>query len=269
MAKKRFTDIEIWNKEWFMNLSPKLKCLVRYLFDCCDPSGVWTPNWKLATVHIGEDVSIADVKMLPGDQYEILENGKIFLPDFISFQYGTLSQASPAHKPIFQSIEKNKISDRVFNRVGNRVSNTLQEKETDKEIDQDITEGGTGETEPELNQGYLTTEMVIQWQVQFPHYLIQKENDLPAVGGISQAICKELKLKNQPGDPEIKNRILKRWGEVTAHIAQDGFYQKFSLSQVNKNFQSIIQSINANGRTKNSRGTSTDTSRPGTRLSGI
>ena len=136
MAKKRFTDIEIWDKEWFMQLTPTMKCLMKYLHDKCDASGCWKPNWKLASVHINEDVTESDLQNLPSDQYEILKNGKIFIPDFIKFQYGTLSDKSPAHKPIFIAIEKNNLSDRVFNRV----SNTLQEKDIymDKEEERDM-----------------------------------------------------------------------------------------------------------------------------------
>lgn len=129
MAKKRFTDIEIWDKAWFMQLSPKMKCLMKYLHDKCDASGCWKPNWPLASVHINEPVTISDLENLPQDQYEILKSGKIFIPDFINFQYGKLSKNSPAHNPIFIAIEKNNLSDRVFNRV----YNTPKEEEIDIE----------------------------------------------------------------------------------------------------------------------------------------
>lgn len=126
---KRFCDTQIWEKEWFMKLTPKLKCLWRYLVDRCDQSGVWEPNWQLATIYIGDKVSQLDLQSF-GDHIEILPTGKIFIPDFIHFQYGRLSESSPAHKPIFRAIEKNSLSDRVFNRV----SNTLQEKEKEEYI---------------------------------------------------------------------------------------------------------------------------------------
>lgn len=125
---KRFTDTQIWEKEWFMALSPRLKCLWRYLTERCDQSGVWEPNWALASLYIGEVVATADLKNF-GHHIEILQNGKIFIPDFINFQYGALSEKSPAHKPVFRAISKNNLSNRVFNRV----SNTLQEKEEEKE----------------------------------------------------------------------------------------------------------------------------------------
>lgn len=135
MAKKRFRDIEIWDKEWYMELAPRLKCLVAYLYDNCDASGVWTPNWKLLNLRINDEkkLSIEDIKLLPEDNFEVLENGKIFVIEFINFQYGTLSEASPAHKPVFQAIKNNNLSNRVFNRL----YNSLKEKEKDKEKEMD------------------------------------------------------------------------------------------------------------------------------------
>lgn len=137
MAKKRFTDIEIWDKEWYMELNPTLKCLTKYIFDKCDASGCWKPNWKLASLHINDTVTIDDLKRLPKDQYEVLENGKIFIPDFINFQYGTLSEKSPAHNPVFTAIIKNNLSNRVFNRV----LDTPKDKDKEKDIDKDKDKG--------------------------------------------------------------------------------------------------------------------------------
>lgn len=141
MAKKRFTDIEIWDREWYMELKPIHKCLMKYIFDKCDAAGCWKPNWKLASLHIGETVNFADLSKLPKHQYEILDNGKIFIPDFIKFQYGKLSEKSPAHNPVFLAIENNNLSDRVFNRL----SNSPKEKDKEKEDDKEIIEGVQGE----------------------------------------------------------------------------------------------------------------------------
>lgn len=247
MAKKRFTDVEIWSKEWFMDLSPKLKCLIRYLFDNCDSSGVWTPNWRLASMQIGESVCLDDLKKLPEKQYEILEAGKIFLPDFISFQYGKLSEASPAHKPVFRDIEKNRLSDRVFNRV----SNTLQEKETekDKEVDKEITFG--------KSENLLIPKMIEAFLILFPKYPKDQKTDFPALREIAEKIQK---TEGFNGDiSHNTEHILKRWGEIIVHIKSDNHLSKYSISQVNKHFQSVIQSL-SNG----SANRTANKSKPGT-----
>ena len=33
---KRFTDTEIWQKDWFLDLPIKQKLLVKFIFDNCD-----------------------------------------------------------------------------------------------------------------------------------------------------------------------------------------------------------------------------------------
>lgn len=129
---KRFTDTGIWDKEWFMRLPLKHKCLFRFLTEKCDAAGVWEPNWVLASLYIGEPLNESDLLPL-NDQIERLDNGKIWLSGFIDFQYGKLSDKSPAHKPVFKSIEKNNLSNRLFNRV----SNTLQEKEKEKDKEEE------------------------------------------------------------------------------------------------------------------------------------
>lgn len=119
MAKKRFTDIEIWDKEWYMELLPKHKCLMKYIFDKCDASGCWKPNWKLASLHINETIDFNDLSYLPIDQYEILESGKIFIPDFVKFQYGKLSKECRPHIPIIATIEKNDLTERLADLIEN------------------------------------------------------------------------------------------------------------------------------------------------------
>lgn len=105
---KRFTDTEIWDKEWFMSLSPKLKCFVKYVRDKCDISGIWHPNYLLAGVYIGEQVSESELLSIDkGRQFSRLPDGKIYCNDFVSFQYGgTLNPNSPVHKKVIDILRK-------------------------------------------------------------------------------------------------------------------------------------------------------------------
>ena len=103
---KRFTASELWEKEWFLNLNPRLKLFWIYLTMRCDCAGVWEPNFPLASFMIGDKVSEKDMKEFD-DKILLLANGKWWLTKFIGFQYGELSESCPAHKPIFKSIHKN------------------------------------------------------------------------------------------------------------------------------------------------------------------
>ena len=130
---KRFTDTEIWEKEWYMLLSPKHKCLVRFIYDRCDAVGVWAPNWIMATMFIGEKVGMEDLAQIDeGNQFEVLENGKVFIPDFCAFQYGELKPSCKPHVKYIRDLKKHKLFERVSKGYSKGI-NTLEEKEKDKE----------------------------------------------------------------------------------------------------------------------------------------
>lgn len=194
MAKKRFNDIEIWDKEWYMVLKPKHKCLMKYIFDRCDACGCWKPNWKLATLHIGEDVNFIDLSSLPKDQYEVLENGKIFIPDFINFQYGKLSKKSPAHNPVFSAIEKNGLSNRVFNRV----LDTLQEKDIykDKEKEEEKNSKKNFKKKPIFSDFNGLPEMIIGSVIQLLKITQQTNISNEQVNGLWEVF----KVQNLTGE---------------------------------------------------------------------
>jgi hypothetical protein len=100
---KRFTDTELWDQEWFMELTPKQKCLVQYFWAKCDNAGVLKPNWKLISLQIGEDVSENDLSDIDkGRQFESI-NGKVWAVEFIKFQQnGKLSYRKPPHRQIIR-----------------------------------------------------------------------------------------------------------------------------------------------------------------------
>ncbi|HEX7844360.1 MAG TPA: HNH endonuclease [Chitinophagaceae bacterium] len=105
---KRFCDTEIWDKEWFVELSPTKKCLVQFLFAKCDVAGVWSPNYSLATFIIGEKVSEDDILSI-SNTFKLMDNGKIFIPEFIKFQYGKLSKDCRPHVPVYNLLKKHRI----------------------------------------------------------------------------------------------------------------------------------------------------------------
>lgn len=133
-----------------MSLSPVQKCLVRFIFDKCDQAGVWCPNWRLASVYIGEPVEWSDVAAL--GIFEQLPNGKIWIPKFTKFQYGELKPSSPPHKKAIDILQSNGVLDRVSNTLSNGVSDTPQDM--DKDIDKDKEED---EAKPKRGSGGKTT----------------------------------------------------------------------------------------------------------------
>jgi hypothetical protein len=106
---KRLKDTDIWDKEWFMKLSPKLKCLTQFVWDKCDLSGTWIPNWVLAKIYIGEDVNEAELLNIDNGKQFIKVRNKVFCMDFIKFQNGELGDKSKIHLKIWSLLKHHNI----------------------------------------------------------------------------------------------------------------------------------------------------------------
>lgn len=134
---KRFTDTDIWDKEWFMSLSPKLKCLVKFVRDKCDHSGVWQPNWILAATYIGEIVDEKELLSIDGGkQFEKMKCGKIYCVGFVFFQYGELKETCMPHRKVISLLKKHGIFERVskgYRKGIERDKDKDKDKEEDKE----------------------------------------------------------------------------------------------------------------------------------------
>lgn len=109
---KRFTDTELWGKEFFLKYSMKQKLLLRYLYDSCDNAGIYEPNYILLEVFIGEKITEEDILSLNTDKKRIvkLENGNFYLTRFIKFQQGDfLNPKNNAHKQIIAILKENRV----------------------------------------------------------------------------------------------------------------------------------------------------------------
>ena len=103
---KRFTDTELWDREWFMSLSPVDKCAVSYIKDKCDCVGVWKPNFPLAEFYIKGKPNWKELPGKSGGNIKLLPNGKWFLMFFCEFQYGQLSPNCKPHTRYIQDLKK-------------------------------------------------------------------------------------------------------------------------------------------------------------------
>lgn len=156
MAKRFFNTNRI-EDDWYINLSCKHRELLRYCESKCDGAGVFSWNAKIASTYIGEKITDSDLDFIPVQK---LKNGKYFITGFCQFQNGELSRKSPAHNPIFKSIEENEIPESVlFCRVSDRVSNTMQEKEIVKEKEKEK------ELELELVYPFSSEKFKTVWSV--------------------------------------------------------------------------------------------------------
>lgn len=100
---KRFTETLKWSDPWFRRLSPVAKLLWIYLTDNCDCTGLIDLDIDLAAFHIGSKITEKHLGELSSRVDRTIDE-KIFIPRFIPFQYGSLSDTCPAHKPIIKLV---------------------------------------------------------------------------------------------------------------------------------------------------------------------
>lgn len=126
---KRFVDTELWQKEWFQDLSLKEKILIKYIFENCDCAGVWNGNFKMASFIIGEKVSIEDLEAInkKKHQFDILNNNNIFVSDFIKFQYGELSEKCKPHTKVISMLKHYGLYERVMKEYTNSIDTPVKE----------------------------------------------------------------------------------------------------------------------------------------------
>ena len=143
---KRFTDTEIWNKEWFLELNLKQKLLMKFIFDNCDCAGIYEPSYKMLKFYFNQNITEQDFLSLK--QVEKLPNGKFFLTDFIKFQYfktkeNHLNPRNNAHLGVIKCLIKNGINHKKYLAPSEPlVSPCLgaldKELELDKDMDMDM-----------------------------------------------------------------------------------------------------------------------------------
>jgi hypothetical protein len=137
---KRFRETNVSREAWFRKLSPVHKCAWNFLCDECDVAGIWSIDADAMAFYIGQDVDIDEfITKVNADKVRVerFGNDKIFIPGFVEFQYGELSEHCKPHQKIISLLDKYNLLQRVSHRVSGRVSNTLQEKEEDKDREED------------------------------------------------------------------------------------------------------------------------------------
>ena len=127
---KRFTETQKWEDPWFRRLPVEMKLLWQWLCDRCDNACVIDPDLELASFQIGYQYPLDTLSKFDGRLVQI-NGGKWFIPKFIEFQYGTLSEECKAHRPIFTSLKKHQIKGYPY------PMDTLQEKEKEKDKETD------------------------------------------------------------------------------------------------------------------------------------
>jgi hypothetical protein len=223
-----------------------------YIWDKADECGVYhydVEYFKL-DLRLTEAVTIDDLGKLP--DCEILPGDRILLKNFLQVNYTKLKPGYNPHKPAFRALERNQLR---LNSSLNQASLSLEEEGEDEEEDK---EEGLSKGTKEFQPAGVVAEMAEVFQAENSKYPRDKDKDFPALLEIAEAISEEQRLiGSDMGDQGKKPVILRRWGELVKFMKTDPFLCKYSLTQINKHFQSVVQSFNnANNFTKSGKSTS-------------
>lgn len=134
---KRLSDSEIWNKDWFLDLTDKQKLLVKFLFDNCDCAGIYEISKRMLRVCFEQEITREDFEAIK--QVRFINENTIFIEDFIDFQYKVkVSELNPkfsVHKGIIAKLNKYGIFSTLTEGLPNPY---LRVQDKDKDKDKDI-----------------------------------------------------------------------------------------------------------------------------------
>jgi hypothetical protein len=115
---KRFTNTDKWKKQWFKKLNTKQKLFWLYILDDCNHAGIWDIDLEVASIRIGDEMSLDEMSFVLGDDVVFIDNReKVFIPKFIEFQYGELNPNSRPHISVINLLEKYNLMDRKKDEV--------------------------------------------------------------------------------------------------------------------------------------------------------
>lgn len=104
---KRFIDTDLFRKPFMRSLEAPYKALWIYLLCECDHAGIWVVELDVAQIRMGIKLdSNKVIEKMQGAVVSIDGGSKWFLPDFVTFQYGTLNPENRVHKSVIDRLER-------------------------------------------------------------------------------------------------------------------------------------------------------------------
>ena len=129
---KRFTDTNKWRKAWYRKFGSEKRDLWNYLHDNCDHAGLFEIDLEAMTFDLGFEITIDMIKEVLRDKYMMVGEDKIFLHDFIEFQYGELREDCKPHAAVIKMLKKEAVWEGYVYSM-----DTVMDKDKEKDQDKD------------------------------------------------------------------------------------------------------------------------------------
>lgn len=266
---KRFTDTSKYKKPFYRGLPGAYKLFYDFLYHDCDHAGVWIVDMEIAQSYVGKDMPIEQLKAL-----ELFNNGEIriisfdggkkwFIPLFITFQYGQLSEKNRAHSSVIQILKKfNMIDDNLspiepnpkpLPEVTKAPSEGAKEKDKEQEMEKETGNGkrtSFGKSEnlfdgPPPNQDQtIIGQMWGVWKTTFPKYTADRENDFEGLGKIFAFMCRQNGNMSPPmADIDFQIKFLNTFQVLADEVAKDNFWVNKPVKSIANHIQEFYNKI--------------------------
>lgn len=127
---KRFTDTDKWKKTFIKSLPTEYKLFWIFILDDCDNAGIWHVELEVAEARLGIKLSIEKIRGFFKERIVEFDGGtKMFVPDFVQFQYGSLNDKNNAHKSVIEKLSRYNLQ--------HLISPSRGAMDKDKEMDKD------------------------------------------------------------------------------------------------------------------------------------
>ncbi|HEY0088896.1 MAG TPA: hypothetical protein VGB37_08635 [Candidatus Lokiarchaeia archaeon] len=256
---KRFTETNIWDEDWWLDIPPEYKLFWFYLKDKCNHAGIWRPNSRLFEVMIGVkiDLKIAlDYFNKDKLRCEILKSGHWFILDFFVFQYGeTFNIANRVHKSIQDIYNQEQIVLRSIRGLKDLKDGV---KDKDKDKDKYLEKGVKGEKQTSEKSKDFIDEIVDCFSQSYSEnfkidYVITNQGKEKGCAG---KILKLYKEKWPESNSEETLKSLKTYFDACCQINDNWLSTNMSLSIIISKFNEINNKLkNGNKPGRNGRGT--------------
>lgn len=152
---KRFTDTNKYKKPFIRGLQGAYKLLWDFLYHDCDHAGIWIVDFEIAQSYIGKDMPVNSKHALiyfNEDEQRIIEidgGKKWFIPSFIEFQYGQLTEKNRAHASVITILLKHNLIDSSFKIKTNKPPTSPLQGGKDMDMDKELVMEQEKDKDPE------------------------------------------------------------------------------------------------------------------------
>ncbi|NGP90012.1 hypothetical protein [Fodinibius halophilus] len=144
-SKRRMVELHVWDKPFFSELSQTEKLFYWFMICKCDNVGVYQHNAKLAAFHCDGEIDLQafiDTVNADEENITIINNGLIWIKDFVRETWGTLSAGNNLGRSCYKLLHKHGLLERFISEYPNCIKiKSFRDKITEGKLDLPLPQG--------------------------------------------------------------------------------------------------------------------------------